>query len=52
MEVAALPLLERAHTHHERYLEDGKVTDELLESCIHLAIIVNEPAIATAQKKA
>jgi len=39
MEAAALPLLERAHTHHERYLEDGKVTDELLESCIHLAII-------------
>ncbi|MFL5624001.1 MAG: hypothetical protein ACJ788_00205 [Ktedonobacteraceae bacterium] len=25
--------------HHERYLEDGKVTDELLGSCLNLAII-------------
>jgi hypothetical protein len=39
MEASALPFLESAHRHHERYLEDGKVTDELLGSCINLAII-------------
>lgn len=39
MEASALPLLEEAHIHHERYLVDGKVTDELLGSCFNLAII-------------
>src|SRR5437870_5362286 len=38
-EAAALPFLENAHTHHECYLDDGKVTDELLGSCLDLAVI-------------
>jgi hypothetical protein len=32
-------LLESAHAHHERYLENGLVTDELLGSCLNLAIM-------------
>lgn len=39
MEETALIYLTSAHTHHAQYLEDGIVTDELLGSCIDLAII-------------
>lgn len=39
METSALPFLETAHAHHKQYLADGIITDELLESCINLAII-------------
>lgn len=34
-----LPFLKSAHLYHEHYLEDGNVTDELLESCLNLAIL-------------
>lgn len=37
--VSARPFLEQAHVHHEAYLNDGIVTDELLKSCLDLAII-------------
>jgi hypothetical protein len=35
----ALPYVENAHRNHERYLEDGQATDELLASCLDLAAI-------------
>lgn len=36
---SASPLLEQAHTRYDQYIEDGVVTDALLESCLHLAVI-------------
>lgn len=38
-EIAARPFLEQAHAHHEAYLNDGKITDKLLTSCLNLAMI-------------